>query len=321
MKPLPLLLCLATLTGPALAGENIKLADITLEDGRVLKESVVLKVEPDGLRLEHRDGVSKVKFESLPEAVRKQFAFDQDKAEKFREEKETERAVRATEEHKARVEALLRERRAQQDLDVAKGREEFYRLLESGEYSFPQLDKVLQDSIADLKAAGRKDLAAELESDRKMLRERELTRPGENARKEKDQLLARIRDLENEVAQVKNAPQPVEVIYETGVIPVFVDRPIVVGVPPCDPPRPQPQPCPPTVRPVNPGLPSPPPARPVNPNLPSPPAFRPVSPVIPAPPQSPRPSLPVVPSQPAIPTRVSMPSSGAQLSGAHLWKN
>ena len=311
-------------TGPAFAVEKIKLADLTLEDGTVLKETVVLKVEPDGLRLEHRDGVGKVKFESLPAAVRKQFSFDPDAAEKFREEKETERAVKAAEERKARVEALLHERREKQELDVARGREEFYRLLESGEYSFPQLDKALQDSIADLKAAGRKDLAAELEGDRKMLRERELVRPGENARREKDQLLARIRGLENEVAQINNAPQPVEVIHETGVIPIFVDRPIVVGVPVCDPPRPQPQPCPPTVRPVNPGQPSPPAARPVNPNLPSPPAFHPVipvSPVFPTPPSSSRPSLPVAPSQPAIPTRVSMPSSGAQLSGAHLWKN
>ncbi len=320
MKTLPLLLCLAVFAGRVPAQEKIKLADLTLEDGSKLRDTVVLKVEPDGLRLEHRDGVAKVQFEALPEAVRKQFAFDPDKAGQFREEKEAERAVRAAADQKARVEGLLLQRRAQQDLDVAKGREEFYRLLESGEYSFPQLDKVLRDSIADLKAAGRKDLAAELESDRKMLRERELTRPGENARKEKDLLLARIRDLENEVAQINNAPQPVEVFYETGVIPIFVDRPIIISGPPCEKPHPQPPSCPPTVRPVNPGLPNPPATRPVGPVMPSPPAFRPVSPVIPTPPHSPRPSLPVIPSQPTLPTRVSMPSSGAQQFGAHLWK-
>lgn len=318
MKPLPLLLCLAIMAGHASAQEIIKLADVTLEDGTKLKDTVVLKVEPDGLRLEHKDGVSKVRFENLPKAVQKRFTFDHEQAKKYREEKETDRANKAVKEHKARVEEMLRQQREVQEHDFATGREEFYQLLESGEYSYPQLDRALQESIAVLTEAGREDLAAQLEDDRKLLRERELIRPGEKARQDREQLHARIRDLENQVAQLKNAP--VAVVQDTGVIPIFVDRPIVVNPyytgPPCGvPPRPvvTPGPCPPAGHPVT-G-----PPRSVQPVAP----FIPVSPAIPARPFNPpipRSSLPVAPSGQMMPTRVTMPSSGAQQFGAHLWK-
>ncbi len=316
MKTLPLLLCLAVLAGRTAAQEKMKLADLTLEDGTKLKDSVVLKVEPDGLRLEHKDGVSKVRFENLPEAVQKQFTFDREQAKKFRVEKETERANKAVVEHKARVEEIVRQQREVQESDFATGREEFYRLLESGEYSYPQLDKALQESIAVLTEAGREDLAAQLEDDRKLLRERELIRPGEKARREKDQLLARIRDLENQVAQLNNPPQPVAVVQDTGIIPIFVDRPIVVNPYYTGPSY---GPCPPARRPVTGPPHTVPPAAPCIPASPAIPA-RPVSPAIPAAPFIPRSSLPVAPSHPMVPSRVTMPSSGAQQFGAHLWK-
>ena len=317
MKPLPLLLCLALFAGRVAAQEKMKLANLTLADGTVLKNTMVLKVEPDGLRLEHHDGVSKVKFENLPEEVQKRFTFDRDHAEKFREEKEIERATRATAERKARVEELLRQRRELQELDVARGREEFYRLVEAGEYSYPQLDKALQDSIADLKEVGRKDLAAQLESDRKLLRERELTRPGEKARQEKEQLTARIRDLENQVAQINNRPQVVEAVQDVTTIPIFIDRPIVVDRPfyvdrPASVPRP--------VNPPGPCLPSGRPATMV-PHTMSPAApYIPFMPAVPAAPCVPHSSsLPAAPTHPMIPTHVNMPSGGAQQHGAHLW--
>jgi len=312
MKTLPLLLILAVFAGRAAAKEKIQLADLTLEDGTSLKDAVVLKVEPDGLRLEHHDGVSKVMFENLPEEVQKRFTFDREEAEKFREEKETERATKAAGEHKARVEEIIRQRREVQERDVARGREEFYRLVESGEYSYPQLDKAIQESISVLKEAGRKDLAALLEGDRKLLRERELIRPGERQRQEKDQLLERIRDLENQVAHLHNRGPDVEVVHDTATIPIFVDRPIVVDRPVFVHPHPVP-PCPPSSRPAisMPGM--------VTPYVPMQPA-RPVMPAVPCAPVQPRSSLPVAPSHSVIPTRVVMPSSGAQQHGAHLWK-
>lgn len=347
MKTLPLLLVLAVFAGRSAAQEKIKLADLTLEDGTVLKDTMVLKVEPDGLRLEHHDGVSKVKFENLPQEVQKRFTFDRDQAEKFREEKEIARATKAAAERKARVEELLRQRREVQDLDVARGREDFYRILEAGEYSYPQLDKALQQSIADLKEVGRKDLAAVLESDRKLLRERELTRPGEKARQEKEQLTARIRDLENQVNLLNNQPQPVEVVQDVAMIPIFVDRPIVVDRPyvvdrSVIVPRPGVTPGPCAVpsgypaagvpRTVSPSTPFVPPAHvsPAMPSHPSAPAIPsapyvphsspPVAPAVPSAPYVPHSSLPVAPSHSVTPTRVSMPSGGAQQHGAHLWK-
>ena len=314
MKTLPLLLLLAVFTGRAAAKEKIKLADITLEDGTALKDAVVLKVEPDGLRLEHHDGVSKVMFENLPGEVQKQFTFDLEEAEKFREERETDRATKAAGEHKARVEEIIRQRREVQERDAARGREEFYRLMESGEYSYPQLDNALKESISVLKEAGRKDLATMLEEDRKLLRERELIRPGERQRHEKDQLLDRIRDLENQVAQLNNAPPAVQVVHDTATIPIFVDRPIVIDRPVfVHPPHETPAPCPPSSHrvPSMPGI--------MTPYAPAQPA-RPFTPAVPQAPMQPRSSLPVAPSHSVAPTRVVMPSSGAQQHGAHLWK-
>ncbi|HEX2750163.1 MAG TPA: hypothetical protein VHM91_19305, partial [Verrucomicrobiales bacterium] len=307
------LFCFLTLmAGSAMAKEKITFDDLLLEDGTTLKNVVVLKVEPDGLRLEHKNGVSKVKFEELPEMVQKQFAFDRNKAEEFRLNQETAKEARAAEERRIRVEGILQQRKEEQDGDLLRAREAFYKLVESDEYSYPQLDKTLMDSIAIFTEAGRKDLASLLQDDRKLLRDREMVRPGEKYRREREQLQDRIRNLENQVAAQANQP-PVAPVAE--VVPFYVDRPVIIDRPivvdaNCPPEKPG---IPPKSGPVNPprqgpvAVPTPVNPRPAQPNFtPTPaPASRPV-------PSSPGPARPT--------TAVSLPSSGAQQQGAHLWK-
>lgn len=313
MKTLPLFCLLTVLAGRAFSDEKIRFDELPLEDGTALKNAVVLKVEPDGVRVEHSAGVSKVKFEQLPESVQKQFSFDRGQAEKFREEKAAAREALAATERKARVEAVLEQRRSEQDDDVQRSREAFYDLLESGEYSYPQLDKSLLDSISILKEADRRDLAVLLEDDRKLLRERELLKPADKYRLEREQLQARIRDLENQVAQLNNAaanpPGDNRVATDAAVIPFFVDRPIVIDRPVVvDRPSVPPAACPPGTRPDKAPHSPPSAARPPMPAAPTP-YFAPASP------RSAPYSRPSVPSMP-----VALPSGGAQQQGAHLWK-
>ena len=53
---------------------------------RGFKQVEITKVEPDGIRVSHKDGVAKIKFEQLPVEFRKRFDFDEKSAERYREE-------------------------------------------------------------------------------------------------------------------------------------------------------------------------------------------------------------------------------------------
>src|SRR6185436_9745914 len=69
-------------TGPLLA-QTSALGDLRMITGKVLVNARILAVEPDGLRLGHDSGVSKIAFADLPESLRKQFPHDPKKAAEF----------------------------------------------------------------------------------------------------------------------------------------------------------------------------------------------------------------------------------------------
>src|SRR5687768_3554944 len=54
--------------------------ELQTEKGRIFSNVKVIAVEPDGLRLQHDAGVSKVSFAELPEPVRKNYPYDPEKA-------------------------------------------------------------------------------------------------------------------------------------------------------------------------------------------------------------------------------------------------
>jgi hypothetical protein len=78
--------------------------DIRLANGKVLKNAKVTKVEPDGLKIVHEDGVGKVPAELLPDELRAKYSFDPQKAKAFRkktEEEQIEAAKRLRKEREA----------------------------------------------------------------------------------------------------------------------------------------------------------------------------------------------------------------------------
>ena len=50
----------------------------------------ITKVEPDGIRVTHKNGVAKIKFEALPEEMRKKYGYSEDKAREFRQKTESD---------------------------------------------------------------------------------------------------------------------------------------------------------------------------------------------------------------------------------------
>ncbi|HWB01548.1 MAG TPA: serine protease [Verrucomicrobiales bacterium] len=54
----------------------------------------ITKVEPDGVRILHKNGAAKIKFEQLPADLQAKYGFSADKAKAFREKTEAERADR-----------------------------------------------------------------------------------------------------------------------------------------------------------------------------------------------------------------------------------
>lgn len=67
-----------------LHAEDLKIGETTYKDYSVLK------VEPDGIKISHKDGVAKIRLEQLPPDLVKKYNLDPAKAAAFREKKEGE---------------------------------------------------------------------------------------------------------------------------------------------------------------------------------------------------------------------------------------
>lgn len=67
------------------------------------KDVVVLKVEPDGLRVRHSEGVRKIPYEELPESLQKFYNFKKEEAADFRMLQRWAEAEKATEERKKKI--------------------------------------------------------------------------------------------------------------------------------------------------------------------------------------------------------------------------
>ncbi|HEX8294972.1 MAG TPA: hypothetical protein VF593_01620 [Chthoniobacteraceae bacterium] len=84
MKPLGIYVALACLfTSSAFAQTPVTLTTIL---GKVYKDVVITKLEPDGLTVENSAGVEKVRFVDLPPEIRKQFNFDPAQAAAYTKE-------------------------------------------------------------------------------------------------------------------------------------------------------------------------------------------------------------------------------------------
>jgi hypothetical protein len=105
---------MTAIPGPLLAQPQVSFAELKTVKGKVLLKARVLAVEPDGLRLSHETGVSKIAFADLPEPVREQYPHDPVKAAEFAAKAEAAHraAIQSAEEERARFEHDERCRRA-----------------------------------------------------------------------------------------------------------------------------------------------------------------------------------------------------------------
>jgi len=91
--------------------------DITTRKGVTYKQCAVTKVDPDGIRIIHTDGATKIAFEDLPDTLQRQYNYDPAKAAESRKraaEAQAAAAKRAADELAQRQAAELR---AQQQRD------------------------------------------------------------------------------------------------------------------------------------------------------------------------------------------------------------
>jgi hypothetical protein len=88
------------------AEEEKRFAELKLSTGKVLTAVRVTAVEPDGLRLQHTAGVSKVRFADLPEHVRREYPHDSDRAAAFAAQAEAAhlQAIQLGEQERSRAE-------------------------------------------------------------------------------------------------------------------------------------------------------------------------------------------------------------------------
>lgn len=97
----------------------LRAEDMPLQNGKILKGVQVTKVEPDGLRVMHQDGLTKVPFESLPTDWKARYSFDPSKAEAYRKDTISEqqhiRAKMKEEKEKLREMELAPIKKAQED--------------------------------------------------------------------------------------------------------------------------------------------------------------------------------------------------------------
>lgn len=226
--------------------------DLTLRDGRKLTKVQVLKVEPDGIRVEHSAGAGKLGLEVLPSAVATKFNLSETDAAEWRETEKKRKDGEAAAERQAAVKKVLDAARAEQDEQVRQQRLALYQQMRDGSFNYVEADAALRKSIDIYKEAGREDLADLLRDDRETLRQQEIYRPTANMEAEKKKLADRVSQLEADLANARN--QPPAIIY-TEPSPVWVpsttiyynNDPVYVPVPYCPPPVPDN--CPPALRP------------------------------------------------------------------------
>lgn len=86
--------------------------DLTLNNGKVLKDAYILDRKPNGITFGHKDGCSFVRFTDMPEGARKYFNYDPDKAASYEKKMEDQKKAnqKAAEKQKAREQQQQAER-------------------------------------------------------------------------------------------------------------------------------------------------------------------------------------------------------------------
>jgi sRNA-binding protein len=124
-----LMLFILCLTSAALA------EDFKTVSGKEYKDATITRVEPDGLVLKYKSGISKVYFTELPKEIQERFHYEPAKAAKFNA---AEQAAIAQSNAKAQQEADAKEKAlAEQRAKAARARQEQARREEQAQRQLP----------------------------------------------------------------------------------------------------------------------------------------------------------------------------------------
>lgn len=214
MKTLPLFLLCSLLVLPASAAP-VDLGNLKLRDGRELVGVKVRKIEPDGLRIEHRDGVGKIRLEELPADVAQRFSLDEESASAWRDEEKKRQDEAAQSQRSASVRSLMQLSRAAQDTQARSQRLSIFDQSKATNLNYAALDEQLLAHIQTWKDAGREDLAQRFEEDRQLFKQQEINRPSGQAQVERDALARRVQSLQNEVAAARSQPTTTTVVVNS----------------------------------------------------------------------------------------------------------
>ena len=193
----------------------INLGTVNLRDGRQLDSVKVVKVEPDGLRLEHRDGVGKVRMEDLPSDLSRRFSLDEETASAWRLEEKKRLDDEADSRLRAKVRVLMEASRAGQEAQARSQRMSIFDQAKAGNVNYASLDEQLHTQIQLWKDAGRDDLAARFEEDRSVLKQQEVARPAAALESEKQALARRVESLQSDVNAAHNRPTTTTVVIDS----------------------------------------------------------------------------------------------------------
>ena len=196
MQALPALLLSGLFILP-LRAAPVELGTVKLRDGRTLEKVIVMKVEQDGLRVEHRAGAGKIRMVDLPSNLAERFSPDT-----RGKEPGSAPASGAPKEEKSPSEA----ERAAQDSQVRQERIAIFDQIKA-ESNYAAVDGQLLQKIKDWKDAGRDDLATLFEEDRVLLKQQEITRSSGTKSEEKESMAERLSKLQSEVSAVNQRLQ------------------------------------------------------------------------------------------------------------------
>lgn len=180
-----------------LGAAPVELGTVRLRDGRTLEKVIVMKVEADGLRVEHRAGAGKIRMIDLPSNLAERFSPDASGKGAG-----TVPTPGAPKDDKSPAEA----ERAAQDSQVRQERMAIFDQIKA-ESNYAAVDGQLLQKIKDWKDAGRDDLATLFEEDRVLLKQQELTRSSGTRTAEKESMADRLSKLQAEVAAVNQRLQ------------------------------------------------------------------------------------------------------------------
>lgn len=216
MKMLPAALLMSLLILPA-GADPVDLGTVKLKDGTQLEQVRMIKVEPDGLRLEHRDGVGKVRMEDLPAELSQRFSLDEATAAAWRQAEKKRLDDEAETRRRARTQQLMEASRADQEAQARAKRLAIFDEIKTGAFNYAALDDQLRTQIQLWKDAGREDLAARFEEDRQLLKQQEIARPAAALEAEKQALARRVESLQSEVSAAQNRPTTTTLVVDSNV--------------------------------------------------------------------------------------------------------